>query len=165
MPSLITEPLESRHYREDFFCGEPTLDIYLRQYAAQDQTRRVAAVFILADAQKQITGYYTLSSTNISSDDLPEKLLKKLPKHSYQPATLLGRLAVDRRYQRQRLGEALLLDALYRSDSLSKDIGSIAVVVEALNEQARTFYERYGFIPFSDQPKLFLPMKTISRLF
>ena len=166
MASLITKPLGRRHHhKDDFFCGEPTLDLYFKQYAAQDQKRRVAAVFILADAKKQIKGYYSLSSTNIASDDLPEKILKRLPKHPYQPATLLGRLAVDQRYQRQRVGETLLLDALYRSTASSQEFGSIAVVVEALNSEAIDYYKHYGFIPFSNQTKLFLPMQTISRLF
>lgn len=161
---FITEPLNTRHHREHFSCGEQALDGYLKRYATLDQKRRVAAVFVLPDDTHRVKGYYTLSSTNIPSADLPEALLKKLPKYAYQPATLLGRLAVDQQNQKQGKGETLLLDALYRSYELSKQIGSIAVVVEALNERASTFYEQYGFISLSVAKKLFLPMKTISRL-
>ena len=110
-------------------------------------------------------GYYSLSSTNISSIDLPEKLLRKLPKHPHQPATLLGRLAVDRRNQKLGIGEILLLDALRRSYILSEQIRSIAVVVDALNQNVSEFYQQYGFIPLPDQPKLFMPIKTIRQLF
>ena len=162
---LITEPLRTGHRRDAFFCGEAALDVYLKRYATQDQKRRAAAIFVLPDDNNRIKGYYSLSSTNIPSADLPANLLKKLPKYAYQPATLLGRLAVDQHDQKQGIGETLLLDALYRSYELSKQIGSIAVVVETLKEQASTFYEQYGFISFPDQKKLFLPMKTIAQLF
>lgn len=160
-----TEALGERHHRHLFSCGERVLDIYLKQYARQDQKRRVAAIFVLSECGTTIKGYYSLSSTNIPSVDLPEALLKKLPKHPCQPATLLGRLAVDKKYQKQGIGETLLLDALHKSHTLSEQIGSIAVVVDALNKQAIRFYENYGFIPLSGQERLFLPMKTIGRLF
>jgi len=109
--------------RKEFSCGEDVLDTYLKQYASQDQKRRVAAVFVLRGGTNRIKGYYTLSSTNIPSEYLPETILKNLPKHSYQPATLLGRLTVDQKFQAQGIGETLLLDALYRSDALSDQIG------------------------------------------
>jgi predicted GNAT family N-acyltransferase len=136
-----------------------------QHYATQDQKRRVAAVFILPDDNRTVKGYYSRSSTNISAIALPEKLLRKLPKHPHQPATLLGRLAVNRRDQKQGIGEILLLDALRRSYILSEQIGSIAMVVDALNRNASAFYQQYGCIPLSDQSKLFMPMKTISQLF
>ena len=163
--SLITEPLDKRHLRKDFSCGEPTLDTYIRQYASQDQKRRVAAIFVLADESHAVKGYYTLSSMSIPSEYLSDKLQKRLPKHPYQPATLLGRLAVNKTAQGERLGESLLMDALYRSDTSSAQVGSIAVVVDAINESAIGFYARYGFIAFSESNRLFLPMQTIAQLF
>jgi len=161
----LTETLNDRHTREGFSCGESVLDVYLKQYAKQDQKRRVAAVFVLPGEKNIIKGYYTLSSTHVASEILPEKILKKLPKHPYQPATLLGRLAVDESHQKQRIGETLLLDALFRSYRLSEQIGSIAVVVDALNKNAASFYANYGFIKLSGGKRLFLPMKTIGKLF
>jgi len=161
----LTEKLSQKHKRENFSCGESILDVYLKQYAKQDQKRRVAAVFVLPDDNNFIKGYYTLSSTHIPSDILPDKILKKFPKHPYQPATLLGRLAVDESYQKQRIGETLLLDALDRSYRLSGQIGSLAVVVDALNKKAASFYANYGFIKLSGGNRLFLPMKTIEKLF
>ena len=161
----LTETLSNKHKREEFSCGESVLDVYLKQYAKQDQKRRVAAVFVLPDEKKRIKGYYSLSSTHIPSKILPEKILKKLPKHPHQPATLLGRLAVDASFQKQKMGETLLLDALYRSFNLSQQIGSIAVVVDALNTNAVSFYAHYGFIKLSGNNRLFLPMKTIEKLF
>jgi len=162
---FVTEILSAKHKSDQFSCGQEVLDIYLRQFAKQDQKRRVAAVFVLADENKSIKGYYTLSSTNIPSGILPEKLLKKLPKYPSQPATLVGRLAVSKPHQKQKIGETLLMDALLRSYSLSEQIGSIAVVVDALNEQATSFYENYGFIPLLSGKRLFLTMKSIAKLF
>ncbi len=163
--SFITETLSKKHERKEFNCGEEVLNVYIRQYAKQDQTRRVAAVFLLPGEQKSIKGYYTLSSTHLPSEILPEKILKKLPNHPFQPATLLGRLAVSKSHQRQGSGEILLIDALYRSYRLSEQIGSIAVVVNALNKKAASFYENFGFIKLSGGKRLFLPMKTIGKLF
>lgn len=163
--NFATEPLCDRHKRDGFSCGEEALDVYLKRHAKQDQKRRVAAVFILPGKKNVIKGYYTLSSTHIPSSILPEKILKKLPKHPYQPATLLGRLAVGLPYQKQKVGETLLMDALYRSYTLSEQVGSIAVVVDALNEKAVAFYNNYGFIKLSEEKRLFLPMKTIGKLF
>lgn len=162
---FVTEPLNEKHNRKEFSCGEEFLDIYLQQYAKQDQKRRVAAVFVLLGENKSIKGYYTLSSTHILSEILPEKILKKLPKHPFQPATLLGRLAVAKPYQKQGIGEVLLIDALHRSYRLSEQIGSIAVVVDTLNKKAVSFYENYEFIKLSGQKRLFLPMNTIGKLF
>jgi ribosomal protein S18 acetylase RimI-like enzyme len=162
---FVTELLDKKHVRTDFSCGEHILDIYIKQYARQDQKRRTSAVFVLSGGEEIIKGYYTLSATNILSSDLPNEFVKRLPKHPVQPATLLGRLAVDRRYQGQGLGEILLLDALNRSYRLSEQIGSMAIVVEALNERAASFYEAHGFITLSGCRRLFLPMKTVGKLF
>lgn len=87
-----------------------------------------------------------------------------LPKYPLLPATLLGRLAIDQSYQKQGWGDCLLMDALYRS--YLNEIASIAVVVDALDEGAVSFYEHYQFIRFPERPhRLFLPMKTIQTLF
>ena len=82
------------------------------------------------------------------------------------PATLLGRLAIDRRFQGQGAGEYLLMDALHRSLQASRQGASLAVIVDAKDERAMAFYRYYEFIPFADQPtRLFLPMSVIEKLF
>ncbi len=80
------------------------------------------------------------------------------------PTTLLGRLAVDTQFRRQGLGELLLMDALQRCYVLSEQIGSIAVIVDPLDEEAAAFYQQYGFIPL-ESGRMFLPMKTVAALF
>jgi GNAT superfamily N-acetyltransferase len=96
-----------------------------------------------------------------------EEIVKKLPL-SYKdlPATLLGRLAVDNRYQGQGLGELLLIDALKRSyDTSITSIGSMAVIVDPIDDDAVKFYKKYGFILLPDSGKMFIAMDTVSRLF
>jgi len=159
------EPLNQQHNRSDFCCGVEALDRYLREQAGQDMRRRIAAPFVLHDLNaKRIAGYYTLAATAISLEQLPPELAKRLPAYPLLPATLLGRLAVDERYQGQKLGTFLLFDALRRS--LTSEIASMAVVVDAKNEKASAFYEYHQFIPFTEQTRRkYLPMTTIARLF
>lgn len=161
------EPLDKRHNRTTFSSGSEPLDRYLQRQASQEARRHVAVTFVLVDTECQaLAGYYTLSATSIRLGDLPPEMAGKLPRYPLVPATLLGRLAIDMRYQGKGLGEFLLMDALHRSCTQSQVIAAMAVVVEAKDDQARSFYERYGFICFPDQPYwLFLPMKTIASLF
>ncbi len=123
----------------------------------------MAAPFVLLLPDGTIGGYYTLSSTSIQLAELPAQAVRKLPRYPLVPATLLGRLAVDRRQQGKGYGRFLLADALYRA--ARSEIASFAVIVDAKDESARRFYERESFLPFTDQPlKLFRPMADIRRL-
>jgi predicted GNAT family N-acyltransferase len=129
--------------------------------------RHVAGVFVAYEAESTtVAGYYTLSATSIELADLLQDMAKRLPRRPTLPAVLLGRLAVDQRYRGQRVGELLLMSALRRSARLRTDIGMIAVIVDAKDDRARSFYERYGFMRLEEQEfRLFLPMKTIDQLF
>ena len=99
-----------------------------------------------------------MSAGSISTDDLPLIQKRRLPNYPV-PVALLGRLAVDKQYQGQRLGSVLLADAVQRVEQASEVLAVYAIVVEALNPSATKFYQSFGFIPFADQPlKLFLPM-------
>ena len=162
---LTVEPLGPRHDRASFSCGEPSLDRYIRRQASQDTRRRVARVFVaLGDPHERIAGYYTLSAASFEKDNLPAELVRRLP-HYPVPAAVIGRLAVDLRSQGSGLGEVLLLDAIHRVVRAGDTIGVYAVVVDALHDRARAFYERYGFTPFPSQPlRLYLPLRTFERL-
>ncbi len=166
-PPYIIEPLGKRHARDVFSCGKEKLDDYLKKQASQDARRKVAAPFVLVKRGKsQVLGYYTLSSYGILLEDLPDNVIKNLPRYPVVPATLLGRLAVDENHQGKRLGELLLIDALYRSLNQADVIASTAVVVEAKDKEALDFYTHFNFIKFKDRTdRLFLPMKTIGKLF
>ncbi|MFQ5729968.1 MAG: GNAT family N-acetyltransferase [Waddliaceae bacterium] len=161
------EPLGKHHDRVAFSCGKEALDRYIKEQARQDAKRHYAAPFVLVEqGEKRVLGYYTLSSFGINLEELPEEIAKKLPRYSIVPATLLGRLAVDEDYHGKGLGELLLMDALHRSLDQAGVIGSTAVVVEAIDKEAFEFYKNFDFLPFPDcRDRLFLPMKTILKLF
>jgi ribosomal protein S18 acetylase RimI-like enzyme len=163
--SYLTIPLDSSFNKENFNCGKPLLDAYLHKQAKQDVKRRLSACFILPDG-KEIKGYYTLSTASVERRLLPQEIIKKLPpSYSDLPAILLGRLAIDKNYQGQGLGETILMDALKRSYFASMQVGSMAVIVDPLDEDAVKFYQRYDFILLPDSGKMFLPMTTIAQLF
>ena len=167
LPGFSIEPLAPHHRRDDFDCGAPALNDYLRKYARQDMDRGAAIAYVaVADAHPSvIAGFYTLAATGVRLQDLPPQTVKKLPRYPLVPATLLGRLAVERLHRGRGLGEGLLLDALRRSLDASAAVGSAAVLVDAKDERSAAFYLRYCFTQFPSQPlRLFLPMKTISLL-
>jgi GNAT superfamily N-acetyltransferase len=158
------EPLGAGHDRSGFESGVEPLDRYFRVQAGQDARKNIAAPFVLVLPDGEIGVYYTLSSTSVHLAELPDQVARKLPRYPHVPATLLGRLAVDRRQQGKGYGRFLLADALYRS-ALS-EIASFAVIVDAKDENARRFYERESFLSLPEQPmKLFRPMADIRRLF
>ncbi len=164
-PRLVIELLGSQHDRVGFSCGEQALDGYLQRQASQDIRRRVAQVFVaLCDVSGKIVGYYSLSAASFEKDELPPAQAKRLP-HYPVPAAVLGRLAIDRTRQGQGLGELLLLDAIRRVIWASTTLAVHAIIVDAKNEGAQAFYERYGFRPFTTEPRrLFLPLETFEKL-
>jgi ribosomal protein S18 acetylase RimI-like enzyme len=161
------DALRKQHDRSGFSCGVEPLDRYLREQARQDARRRVAAPFVLCEGQNNaVLGYDTLSALSVDVGAWPEEVAKKLPRYPFVPATLIGRLAVDIRLRGRGAGEHLLMDALRRALAASRDVASVAVVVDAKDDAAVPFYRRYGFITFPDQPnKLFLPLAVVEQLF
>jgi GNAT superfamily N-acetyltransferase len=161
------EPLGKKHDRVVFSCGNDALDTYLKKRASQEAKKKIATTFVMVDRlSRAVIGYYTLSATSILLSDLPNETARKLPRYPHVPATLLGRLAIDRRFQGRGYGEVLIIDALRRALQAATEVASYAVVVDAINERARSFYEQYEFCAFSDRKlRLFLPMKTIANLF
>jgi GNAT superfamily N-acetyltransferase len=163
--ALTIELLDSkRHNRSVFSCGNDSLDNYIRKQASQDLKKKVATVFVLIDSPNvDIIAYYTLSSYTIDITNLDNAFAKGIPRYPLLPATLLGRLAVDSSCQGQGIGELVLIDALERVLNATKQIASLAVVVEAINEDAARFYQKYGFRQFKEYPlKLYLPVLSLS---
>jgi len=160
-------PLHHSQIKRNFACGNSVLDNYIHTQARQDVKRKLSVCFVLTGPDKIIKGYYTLSNAGISKDLIPTATSKKLPKaYTHLPVTLLGRLAVDKSLKGKGLGSLLLIDALKRCFEVSvSEIGSMAVVVDPIDEGAVEFYHRYGFISLPDSGKMMLPMKTISALF
>lgn len=160
-------PLEKAHERKSFDCGNEDLDRYLREQARQDAERRVAAPFVLTQpGSLAVLGFYTLSASIIPVDELPPDLMKRLPRYGQLPVTLLGRLAVNRSVAGQGVGEFLLVDALRRSLEAAQQIAAMAVIVDAKDERAESFYRHFDFHPLQQTPlRLFLSMGQIEKLF
>jgi GNAT superfamily N-acetyltransferase len=137
------EPISGDHDRTAFSCEAAPLVRYLKEQAGKEARKNIATTFVLLADDNRIAGYYTLSSTNIPGDDLPPGLVKKLrlPPYPQLPATLLG--ARNSAFRGQDIGELLLLDALKRAYTLSKQIASLAVVVDAKHERAVRFYKDF----------------------
>ena len=159
------EPLAERHSREVFDCGVDSLNVFLRAHAGQNARKDISRTYVAAaEGSDAVAGYYTISSGSVAFANVPDDLAKRLPKYPV-PTALLGRLAVDIRFQGRGLGGILLVDALKRIRGLADQIGIHAVAVHALDERARSFYIAHGFIPMLDDARhLFLSMATIRQL-
>jgi len=164
-----SEPLDrKKHNRAAFLCEHQALTDYIKQQASQDVKKNVAAVFVLTPDGVTISGYYTLSQYGVDAGDIPQELLEqlKIPKYPRLPATLIGRLARHVDFKGQAVGEILLMDALGKALEATRTVASVAVVVEAKDENAVKFYKRYGFTEMPDHPdRLFMPMATVRQLF
>lgn len=161
---LLIEQLRNSHKKQEFQCGIDALDVYLKQQAGQDIKRRISRAFVAVDPDRpsDILGYYTLSALSINLTDLPENLARKLPRHPV-PAALIGRLAVSHKAQKQGIGKMLLADAISRTLAVGDQIAIYTMVVDAINDHARRFYEQFGFIPIgNDSNRLFLPLRSLS---
>lgn len=163
---MNTVLLAKGHVRNDFSCEETSLTEYIRKQVSQDVRKGLSTCFVVTDDQQKVVGYYTLTSESLGRNSIPESYQKKIPKNYNAPVILLGRLARDLSRKGTGLGEYLLLDALFRSYTLSiESIGAMAVAVDPINHHAVQFYERYGFVLLPDSGKMFLPMQVISKLF
>jgi predicted GNAT family N-acyltransferase len=165
-PKFTIEPLGDTHDRAAFVCGVEALDSYLHKQAGQDARKHAAVTFVITADGLAIAGYYTLSQYAIDLDAVPDEVAKKLPKYATVPATLLGRLAVSIEFRGRRLGEMLLMDSLHRSLDLSRQAASAGVIVDAKDDEAVSFYRRYGFLDLpKSRRRLFIPLGTIEQLF
>jgi GNAT superfamily N-acetyltransferase len=147
--------------RSAFSCGKPPLDEFIRSLVSQYEKRNLGRTYVaVRPGDPPVFGYFTLASGSVPFVNVPGELAKKLPRHPV-PVILLARLAVDQTVQDQRLGEILLLDALDRCANLADNLGVHAVEVQAIDEHARSFYQKYGFAALiDDQLHLILPIAT-----
>jgi ribosomal protein S18 acetylase RimI-like enzyme len=155
------EILGEQHARNTFSCGVEALDSYFLRQVTQDIRRRVTACYVaLETASGLVAGYYTLTAVGVPLADMPENTIKKLPRYPSVPVARLGRLAVDIRHQGQKLGAALLWDAIVRS--FQSEVAVFALVVDTKDRQAETFYQHHGFHAFGRSPRqLMLPLTNL----
>lgn len=157
------EQLSPDHDRRSFACGVGALDEYLRRFARQHAAANISRTYVAVDGTA-IRGYYSLAMAGIRRDNLPVKHADRFPNFPL-PVARLARLAVAELHQRKGLGELLLADALQRCLRLSDEIGMVGVVVDAKDEGARGWYERYEFERLPDSPlTLWIPTEAIRRL-
>lgn len=161
---LRIEPISKSHNRQDFNSSRSSLNEYLKKHARQNDVKNIAKTYIAANAENKILGYYSLSTSSIEFEELPEGFAKQLP-HYPVPAALIARLAVDSRVEGQGLGPRLLIEALQQILSVSNEMAIKVVLVDAIDEEAKGFYLHFGFIELPGHDlKLFLPIETIEQL-
>jgi GNAT superfamily N-acetyltransferase len=161
---LFFSALDKQHDKNGFDSGVVELDTYLKAQAGQDVKRNLSSVFVLSENKSDVIGYYTLSQYSLAVEDFPGKVAKKLPSKRKIACTLLGRLAVDKRFRNLGYGSSLLYHALLKTVAISKEIASFAVIVEAKDEKAKRFYQKHDFLELEDAPlRLFITVKGIEQ--
>ncbi len=146
--TLIFERLSSDMDKKKFSCGESDLDNYLQKQANQDMKRGFATVIAAykSSAPKTVIGFYTLCAASIVLTTLPDNIIHKMPRYPHVPAIRLGRLAVHKDIQGQKIGSLLMLDALRRS--CRNEMAWAFFLVNAKHERAAHFYKKFYFQPF-----------------
>ena len=137
------EPLAADHDLTAFECGEASLDEWLKRRAHTNQLNGASRTFVVLDESRSVVGFYALAAGAVAHERAPGGVRRNMPDPI--PVLVLGRLAVAQRAQGLKLGPALLQDAVLRAMAVSENAGVRALLVHALNERARAFYEHYGF--------------------
>jgi GNAT superfamily N-acetyltransferase len=153
-------PLAKQHDRAVFDCGDADLNIYLQRYARQNHDSGGAKCFIAvpAAAATRILGFYTLSPASLDHSRTPAVAKKGLGRYDV-PVFRLGRLAVDSSMQGRGLGGALLLRAAERCMRVAREVGGVALLMDAKDDRAAKWYAGYGAVPLLDTPlSLVLPL-------
>jgi GNAT superfamily N-acetyltransferase len=158
------EPIGKGHDLSRFDCGtQPALNLWLQRYALQNQANDSARTYVVRSGNS-VVGYYSLTASSVAHESATARAKQGLARHPI-PVALLARLAVDKNLQGKRLGEALLKDAMLRIGRAGDILGVRAVLVHAIDERARAFYEKYDFEPCPDDPlHLLLLMKDLRRI-
>jgi GNAT superfamily N-acetyltransferase len=157
------EPIDKRHDRAAFDCGEPALNEFLLRYARQSHVAGGAKSFLAIDDadNKTILGFYSLSPASVAYARTPEIVRRGLARHDV-PGFRLARLGVDRRFQGQGIGGQLLLTAGKRCLLAAAEVGGVVLVIDAKNESVAGWYGSYGAVALLDAPlTLLLPLATI----
>ena len=158
------EPIGRKHDRKSFDCGSPELNEYLDRYARQNHESGGAKTFVAVSpaAPTRVLGFYSISPSSVEFARVPAALTRKLGRYDV-PVFRLGRLAIDRAMQGQGLGGDLLLAAGERSLAVAAEVGGVALAIDAKDEKAARWYERFGALALLDDPlKLILPLGVIA---
>lgn len=152
------------HDVEGFDCGKESLNQYLKRFALTNTASGIARTYVTTvSGEVAVIGYYSLAAGSVEKAHVPARVAQGLPNHPV-PVVLLARLAVDQRFHGQGVGKALLRDALLRCLAAAEVVGIRAILVHAKDDQAASFYAKYGFAPSpTDALHLVLLMKDLRR--
>jgi GNAT superfamily N-acetyltransferase len=137
------EKLSLDHDLSQFACGEPNLDDWLRRRALQNEESGASRTYVVC-LEKRVAGYYALAVGAVAHIDAPGRVRRNMP--DPVPVMVIGRLAVDQTVQGQAIGPALLRDAILRTLQAAEIAGIRAILVHAISERAKRFYEKWGFV-------------------
>lgn len=163
IPPWHEEAIAKKHNREAFDCGDDALNDFLRRHARQAHEQGGAKTFLAVqdDNSTLVLGFYSLSPASVEFSRTPAVIKRGLARHDV-PVFRLGRLAVDKSVQGQGLGGQLLLSAGRRCLRASQEVGGVALLIDAKNEEVALWYASYGAFPLLDAPfSLLLPLTTI----
>lgn len=165
MASITIAELTNQHIRADFLNQHQSLEQYIKFYAKQDVKRNLCRCFVACSEHSLIVlGYYTLAAFSYPKVDVHESFSKKYGAHYKDiPLTLLGRLAVSTPSNGKGIGNDLLMDAIIRSYAASKTIGSLGIVANFIDNNAKAFYLKYGFIHITDSNYVILPFQDVEK--
>ncbi len=164
-PSWREEPISRRHDRASFDCGSPELNDYLRRFARQNHEIGGAKSFVAVSAAEpaRILGFYAISPGEIEYARVPSAISRGLGRYDV-PVYRLGRLAVSLSMQGRGIGSALLFAAGRRALAVAELVGGVALAMDAKDETAATWYERFGALRLLDDPlRLVLPLATVAK--
>ena len=162
LPDFYIEKLRRDHDLSTFDCGNPTLTAWLQKFAWPNQQADSAKTYV-AVRQNHVAGYYALTAGSVHKHESPERISKGLANHPVG-VVLLARLAVDLNQQGKGIGKALLFDALKRVEEAADIVGVRAVMVHAIDDAARKFYEYFEFDPSPTDPfQLMLLLKDVRK--
>lgn len=153
-------PISADHALEEFQCGEPSLDEWLKKKALKNQNSDASRCFVVCDGVT-VVGYYCLSAGGVSHEASPKAMRRNMP--DPLPVVLLGRLAIDLRYHNRGLGKALLRDAMLRAVQVASETGVFAILLHAISEQAKRFYLSRGFVESPLQPMTLMMTLATAR--
>ena len=154
------QPLVAAHLLDEFACGEASLDEWLKRRALANQFSGASRTFAVTDPDDRVYGYYAMAAGAVSHQTATRGMRRNMPDPI--PVMVLARLAVDHRAQGIKLGAALLQDAVNRAVTVSQNAGVRALLVHALHDRAKQFYEHYGFQVSPQHPMtLMLRLNTL----
>ena len=167
MPEFSFKPpqaISTSHQTSDFDCGKALLNEFLRLYALTNSQSGNSRTFVLAGADHRVVGYYSIAATSIVHEAAPARVKQGQPRHPL-PAILMARFAVDVSQQGQGVGRALFRDALLRSLNITEELGARAFVVDAKDDEALRFYNKFNMmIDAQDPRRLYLLFKDIKKI-